>query len=114
MKTARRLNREQNVIATLSRPKRLTREQAIARDEEFPATDSWGSRKAVCRRCHCVMNDCEPMDLGGEFYHPSLDKAGKPHKCVNSGKNFNTTDSELEPFLRKRERRVLKRLNGII
>ena len=69
-------------------------------------------RKAVCKRCHCVMNDCEPMDFGGCFYHPDKDKKGKPHKCRNSGRQFNTSDAELEPFLRKGERRLRKR-NGI-
>lgn len=89
--------------------RRLTREQLIARDEEFPAIDGWGNRKAVCKRCHCVMRDCEPMGLG-EFWHPNLDKNEKPHKCKNAGRQFNTSSLELEPFLRKRERRVLKRL----
>jgi hypothetical protein len=90
----------------------MTREQAIARDEDFPRTNNWGDRKAVCKRCHCVMNDCEPMSGFGEFWHPSLDKANKPHKCRNAGQRFYSTDTELEPFLRKRERRLRKR-NGI-
>ena len=88
----------------------MAREKLIARDEEFPATDNWGNRKAVCKRCHCVMNDAEPMDLGGEFYHPSLDKDNKPHWCKNAGHRLDTSSTEIEPFLRKRERRVLKRL----
>lgn len=89
--------------------KQLTHEQKVARDEDFPDLDFCGHRKAVCRRCHCVMNDCEPSILGGEFYHPAVDKQNKPYKCTNAGKCFKTFDSELEPFMRKRERRILKR-----
>ena len=92
--------------------KALSREKEIARDQDFPRQNSCGDRKAVCKRCHCVMNDCEPMDFGGCFYHPDKDKEGKPHWCPNTGKHFDTSDTELEPFLRKRERRFRKR-NGI-
>ena len=94
----------------MDKSKRMTREQQIARDDEFPRTNEWGDRKAVCKRCHCVMKDCEPMGFG-EFWHPTLNKEGKPHKCKNAGKRFYTSDTEIEPFLRKRERRILNRLD---
>lgn len=79
--------------------KNMTREQMIAREEDFPTINGWGDRKAVCKRCHCVMNDCEPMDLGGCFYHPTKDKEGKPHWCQNSGKQFSSFNTELRTFL---------------
>jgi hypothetical protein len=84
--------------------------QIVGRD--FPDTRWYDLRKAVCKRCHCVMVDCEPAICGGEFYHPSLDKDGKPHSCINTGKRFKDVDSEIEPFLRKRDRRRNKR-NGV-
>ena len=76
------------------------------RDQNFPSTNGW-DRKAVCRRCKCVLNDGEPMNMYGEFYHPAVGK--KAGKCQNRGKRFGTNDMEIEPFLRKRERRRLKR-----
>jgi len=81
-------------------------------DRDFPYdnNDIW-HRKAVCKRCHCVLNDCEPSTFHGEFWHPSKDKEGKPHWCKNAGKRFSTQDIELEPFLKKSIRRYNKRNN---
>jgi hypothetical protein len=56
------------------------------------------------------MSDIEPMSGYGEFYHPKVDKEGKPHWCKNSGKKFDTDSSEVEPFQKKGRRRALKRL----
>jgi hypothetical protein len=79
---------------------------------DFPDhSDSiFGDRRAVCKRCHCVMRDCEESTRHGEFYHPGQDKDGNPHWCQNANKSFDTTDTEIEPFLRKRDRRRNKRL----
>lgn len=77
---------------------------------DFPDSSIYGDRKAVCKRCHCVINDIEPCINTGEFWHPRYDKDGKVHWCKNAGKVFHTTDLELEPFLRKRDRRRQKRL----
>jgi hypothetical protein len=77
------------------------------RYQNFPDIDWFGHRKAVCRRCKCVLNDCEPATAEGEFWHPDTGK--KAGKCQNRGKRFGTSDPEIEPFLRKRERRRLKR-----
>lgn len=79
-------------------------------DRYFPDVDEYGHRKGVCRRCHVVMFDVEPESSYGQFYHPRLDKKGKPHWCPNAGKCLNTQDKELEPFLRKAERRRNKRI----
>ena len=80
-------------------------------DRVFPAADAYGKRKAVCRRCHCVLADFEPGDHRPDYVHPRLDKEGKPHWCPNAGKEFsNENDPELEPFLRKGRRRALKRM----
>ena len=80
-------------------------------ERDFPATGpfGWLDRKAVCRRCHVPMKDCEPMSHYGEFWHPDLDKKGKPHSCPNSGLCFSTYHTEIVPFLRKAERRRMKR-----
>lgn len=79
-------------------------------DRDFPDCGRFGwDRKAVCKRCHCVLVDHEPSSHYGEFWHPSLDKAGKPHTCRNSGKMFGTQDLEIVPFLPKARRRFLKR-----
>jgi hypothetical protein len=86
-------------------------EKRIARDKDFPILSGcFGDRKAVCKRCHCVMNDFEPGELGGCFYHPTLDKEDKLHWCKNAGKTLDTSSSEIEPFLRKRDRRRHKRI----
>jgi hypothetical protein len=87
----------------------IPREKRIERDDNFQTLNIW-DRKAVCKRCHCVMRDCEPMQFGGCFYHPTLDKEGKLHWCKNAGKSLDTSSLELEPFLRKRDRRRHKRI----
>lgn len=76
---------------------------------DFPVRSSWGDTKAVCKRCHCVMNDLEPASPRGEFLHPAFDKDLKPRKCVNAGKTFNMDHLEIEPFVKKSRRRFLKR-----
>ena len=55
------------------------------------------------------MRDCEPSSHYGEFYHPHLDKKGKPHSCPNADMCFSTYHTEIVPFLRKAERRRMKR-----
>ena len=62
-------------------------------------------RKAVCKRCHCIMQDAEPLIGGGEYYHPNLDKNGKLHWCKNAGKRLSHSDKEIVPFVRKRDRK---------
>ena len=67
-------------------------------------------RIAVCRRCHLIMNDCEPMDADGEFHHRvRTTPKGKEIFCVNNGRTFGESDREVEPFMRKGRRRALKR-----
>ena len=67
--------------------------------------------KAVCKRCHMVMDDCEPFSPSPEFVHKTVHRDGSKSKCVNAGKTlFLDTDSkEIEPFMRKRVRRAFKR-----
>lgn len=79
---------------------------------DFPDQDSFGHRKAVCARCHTVMNDGEPGQTHGEYWHPTLDKLGKRYRCPNAGKNFDQRSAEVEPFLRKGARRRNRR-NGV-
>ena len=67
-------------------------------------------RKAVCKRCHHVMDDGEPFSKNGEFYHKPNFADGKPNHCQNAGKTFHVNDNEIEPFMRKGVRRALKRL----
>lgn len=76
---------------------------------DFPNSNTTWDRKGVCRRCYCVMRDAEPLSSHGEFWHPSLDKEGKPHWCKNVGKVFTIRDTELLPFMSKKRRRYLKR-----
>ena len=69
-------------------------------------------RRMVCRACNVVMDDLEPMDGYGEFFHPTKYKDGKTSKCKNAGILFreNNYDKKLfEPFMRKRVRRAVKR-----
>lgn len=77
---------------------------------DFPDMDDLGHRKAVCKRCGAIMNDCEPCSPNGEYYHPSTDKRGKPHSCPNAGICFSQKHLEIVPFLRKSVRRRYKRL----
>jgi len=85
-------------------------EKVAKHPRDFPNIDEYGHRKAVCCRCHCVMMDIEPMSPHGEYWHPTLNKKGKPHSCVNAGKSFTDRNTEVEPFLRKGRRRALKRM----
>lgn len=66
----------------------------------------------VCRRCHYAMTNIEPSCRGGEFYHPSKDREGKPIHCVNAGKTLELDEkhTELEPWANKRTRRAAKRV----
>lgn len=65
--------------------------------------------KVVCRHCHVVIEDWEPMSRHGEFYHQTHDREGKPRRCPFVGVTFRRDSPEVEPFLRKRERRNFKR-----
>jgi hypothetical protein len=66
-------------------------------------------RKAVCKTCHTVMDDFEPNSRRGEFYHKPNFKDGTKNKCVNAGTTFVEGDKEIEPFMRKKERRLQQR-----
>jgi hypothetical protein len=66
-------------------------------------------RRVVCRLCHVVMDDSEPMSAMGEFYHPTLDKNGAPRRCRHKGQSFYIDSDEVEPFMRKRTRRTSRR-----
>lgn len=95
--------------------KEATRKQSEERrdfpeESQTPRETLCTKRKAVCRRCHVVMQDAEPLCSSGEFYHPPLDKEGKPHWCRNAGITFTTRDLEIVPFLPKARRRALKRM----
>jgi hypothetical protein len=82
-------------------------------NRDFPGwmgPPDFGARKAVCKRCHCVMDDRETSTRTGEFCHPGTDKEGKMHWCPNANKVLTISDSDIEPFLRKRDRRRYKRL----
>ncbi len=68
------------------------------------------NRKAICKRCKYAINDIEPGSPNGEFWHPSVDKSGNRIKCINAGKFFDISSWEIEPFVRKRVRRLEKRL----
>ena len=81
----------------------LVKTTAVIRD--FPDLDVMGHRKAVCKRCHCVMNDIESSTTNGEYWHPSRDKDGKPWRCINAGLKFTQADLEIQPFVRKAVRR---------
>lgn len=80
------------------------------KDRDFEI-DPAGNRKAICRRCKYVIIDYEPSSCLGEFYHPLVDKDKKLIKCSNAGKTFENDSWEMEPFVRKRIRRLEKRLN---
>ena len=75
-------------------------------DRDFPTQPT----KAVCKRCHMVLQDFEPCSAQGEFFHPKEAPDGKPSWCQNAGKTFTTRDLEIQPFLRKRVRRAHKRM----
>lgn len=66
----------------------------------------------MCKRCHCIMHDIEPATANGEYWHPSQNKEGKPHRCINAGMKFTQKDLEIEPFLRKGVR-ARNRRNGV-
>lgn len=79
-------------------------------DRDFDVPGTYSDRKSVCVKCHYAINDSESMSRNGEFYHPTHDKHNKPIKCKHTGKWFTTSSPEIEPFVRKRERRLAKRL----
>lgn len=79
-------------------------------DRDFPDLDRWGHhRKAVCKLCHWVMTDCEPMTSCGEFWHLAPKDKPKAFRCKNNGQRFGTDEHDIEPFLKKGRRRFLKR-----
>jgi len=64
--------------------------------------ENW-HRKAVCRRCGCVMSDAEDFLQYGQFWHPY-------NSCVNRGGMLDLADTkEVAEFVRKRIRRAAKR-----
>lgn len=71
--------------------------------------------RAVCKKCGTVMDDGEPMSARAEFYHKPTHRDGTKSKCPNASKMFfwdmqtNKIDPEIEPFMRKRTRRAVKR-----
>lgn len=71
--------------------------------------EDMGHRKAVCRSCKKVMDDYEPGSSRGEFFHKDTHRDGTKSTCANAGKTFVEGDKEIEPFMRKRERRITKR-----
>lgn len=77
----------------------------------FPLPESH-HRKMVCKRCHHVMDDQEPADPSGEFFHKPAFKDGSRNPCRNAGKAFRVSSEELEPFERKRVRRAARRSGG--
>ncbi len=79
--------------------------------------------RAVCKRCHSVMDDIEPSGAT-EFYHPKTFNDGKANWCKNAGLSFyfdglnftmakqgarSTVRNEIELFQKKSERRRNKR-----
>ncbi len=66
-------------------------------------------RKQVCKKCHTVIDDCEPMTPRGEFFHQGNFGDGTSNPCPNASRYFREGDPEIEPFLRKRARRAIKR-----
>lgn len=81
--------------------------------------------RAICKRCHIVMHDLEPNGRA-EFYHYEQFADGKPNHCKNAGltfyhdgksfvvprypqSNITNINNEIEWFMRKRERRAIKR-----
>ena len=67
--------------------------------------------KAVCKRCHVVMEDAESFVPSGEFFHPVTHRDGTRSKCKNAGRSLlmDKDTSEIEPFMRKSERRRNRR-----
>ena len=66
--------------------------------------------RVVCKRCNMVLRDFEPCSPKGEFYHPAGESPpGRPVNCKNAGKTFVGGDSEVVPFVRKSDRRRIKR-----
>jgi len=72
--------------------------------------DAPSPRVAVCTKCHCRLFDSEPCQGEGEFWHRTTFPDGSKSKCPNAGKRFSGGDKEIEPFMRKRERRLNKRV----
>ena len=68
--------------------------------------------RAVCKFCHIVMRDLEPMSSKGEFYHPKGFHAGYTVTCRHAGKTFVGGAPEIVPFQRKRVRRAMKRASS--
>ncbi len=58
-------------------------------------------RKGVCKRCGKLMRDCEPPSPIPEFHH----KARVGTTCVNDNTTFYGY-GEIQPFMRKRDRRA--------
>lgn len=96
-------------LRTRLEPPRKPSPVMLARD--FPELDVYGSKRiGVCRRCHLLMNDCEPGSGDGEFWHLASPHQTRALRCRNDRKRFGTSDAELVPFMPKSRRRALKRM----
>jgi hypothetical protein len=67
------------------------------------------ARRVVCKRCHSVLDDCEPHGANAQYFHKTTFGDGTPNACPNAGDEFSDGDKEVEPFMRKRDRRAVKR-----
>jgi len=85
------------------------RRPLLIQGDRFPEYSDFGDRRAVCRRCGLIMDDCEPSTQGGEFYHGAAPHQTRARRCRNHRGQFSTDDVEIQPFLRKSRRRFLKR-----
>lgn len=64
------------------------------------------ARLRLCKRCHIVIDDCEPHSPHGDYFHPRHDPTRRGPPCPNAGKYLSTKDpTELIPFTRKGQRR---------
>lgn len=76
--------------------------------DRFQAMDQ---RVAVCTRCHYAMPDVESCFREGEFHHIAPKALKRAFACPNQNKRFGIFDLEIMPFMRKGERRRVKRLS---
>lgn len=80
-------------------------------NQDFMPLPSRDERR-VCRRCHIVIDDCEPFGRRGEWVHPRRHRDGTASVCQNAGKPFFDGDKEIMPFMRKATRRRTSRTRG--
>ena len=84
------------------------RERELPREKDAGYRGPW-SFASVCKRCQLPMTDYEPQSRNGEYWHIAKPHQTRAAACSNNGQMFHGNSPEIVPYMRKAQRRLLKR-----